>query len=104
MVQLLEKVVPVWVNYTTPEGHTAVRARAWHPAWFIPYWRLKLREVFYYPKRYREYRRALQEISREAYSGQCSRERVIDILRNIQCGYECDFVEPYGFVPEAGCP
>lgn len=22
----------------------------------------------------------------------------------ITCGYECDFEEPYGFVPEAGCP
>ena len=25
-------------------------------------------------------------------------------LFNPQCGYECGYVEPYGFVPECGCP
>ena len=25
-------------------------------------------------------------------------------LFNPQCGHECAYVEPYGFVPEDGCP
>lgn len=32
----------------------------------------------------------------------CGDKEMMDF--EITCGYGCDFQEPYGFVPEAGCP
>jgi len=47
-------------------------------------------------------RRALQYTERD-----CEELRKTDPNNVKAChaaGYECDYVSPYGFVPEAGCP
>lgn len=31
-------------------------------------------------------------------------EELLKDKQNIECGYNCGIQEPYGFVPEAGCP
>ena len=37
-------------------------------------------------------------------TGKLAGEMVDDIWATISCGHRCCFQEPYGFVPEAGCP
>lgn len=100
---LIEKILPVWIAYVSSEGYPGVRARTWHPLWFIPNWRHRLSYRLRTFAIRKEYLRALQEINREVNRG-CSPDALKRILQGIDCGCGCEFRETYGFVPEAGCP
>lgn len=105
MLSLLDKIIPVYIGYRTKEGYTGVRARTWHPAWFIPVWLDKIRYWSKFPKRYREYQDALIKINRILLSEQNTRlKQIEEVMTSLDCGYNCDFMDHYGFVPEAGCP
>jgi hypothetical protein len=93
-----------YVSYITKEGFSGVRARTWHPAWFIPVFKIWLRYWLDAPKRYKAYQRALSDIFVILHNDNPSIDTLTKIIRNVECGHECGYEEPYGFVREAGCP
>lgn len=111
MLNLLTKVIPVYVNYTTKDGNSAVRARTWHPSWFIPVFKIWFNYWLGFWKRYKSYQATLHGISlvihnlsNELNPVEMKLDSIREILDKCDCGFECEYVETYGFVPEAGCP
>lgn len=111
-MNVLTKIIPVYVNYTTKDGNPGVRARTWHPAWFMPVFKIWLRYWMDAPRRYKAYQNALAQIGRYTTPGApvdkvacvVTINKIAEIIESIECGYDCDYEKPYGFVPEAGCP
>lgn len=108
MLKLLSSIIPVYVQYKTESGNNAVRARTWHPSWFIPVLSMGLRYQLDLLKRYKAYQVALAQINQSIHSDKLGQKSkviaVTRIIEELECGYDCEFVEPYGFVPGAGCP
>lgn len=89
-----------FVSYTNEYGLPAVKVRQWHPAIFVPNFMRWLRYWSGAWGRYREYEKELREMYKL-----CLREGFITgRLQFMNCGYECSWTDPYGFVPEDGCP
>lgn len=107
-MRILNKVVPVYVKYTTKDNLPGVRARTWHPVWFIPMWKIKIGYWIGVWRREATFQEALVSINLTINNNDMTPgtrlKTIEDIIQNMNCGFECNFVEPYGFVPEAGCP
>ncbi len=109
-MQLLNRIIPVYRCYTNEYGLPDVRARTWHPGWFIPVWKYQIIYWLGFWKRYKSYQETLSFVY--AFLINLPEESDEDILENIKilirrdvdCGFECDYTEPYEFVPEADCP
>lgn len=96
-----------YIYYTNEYGLPGVRVRMWHPAIFIPRFRIKIEYLLGTYKRYKSQQKTLTEINKifsEPWDVQNKLSEIEALVQMVDCGYECEWVKPYGFVPEAGCP
>lgn len=103
---MLSRIISPYVKYTTPDGLSGIRVRTWHPAWFVPVLKIQLRYWLGFYQRYKSYKKSLRNIAKVLcfYKKEEQSEQIVKILLLVDCGFECGHTEPYGFVPEAGCP
>lgn len=98
-------MIPIYKSYITEDGNKGIKARLWHPDWFMPI--LKTSVVYWlgFWRRYKKYQEALALINNILrYDNQYQIDGISGIINNIDCGFECAYTKPYGFVPEASCP
>lgn len=93
-------------KFTTADGLTGVEVRTWHPGWWIPYWKNKIVYWLGAWQRYKSHTESLAFIN-EILNENVQINKITEItavIQCVECGFECGHVEPYGFVPEDGCP
>lgn len=108
-MQMLNRIIPVYQKYTNEYGLKGLRARTWHLGWFIPIWKLQVIYWFGTWKRYKNHKSILYEINSIINDADMVSDRKLHLVeivikRDVDCGFECGYAEPYGFVPEDGCP
>ncbi len=94
-------------KFITADGLTGVEVRTWHPGYWVPIWKYKIVYWLGFWKRYESYQDALGTIVEILDMDDESidyKSANTGIVQCINCGFECDYVELYGFVPEDGCP
>ncbi len=107
-MQLLNRIIPVYQHYTNEYGLPGVRARTWHPGWFIPVWKYQIVYWLGFWQRYKNYQNTLIAINivlnQKHSDAPDAITKIAEIIGDVDCGFVCGFTEPYGFVPEADCP